>query len=328
MLCKELQEGEHVLLFATLNTLKRFPAVENALLAHVDVRLYPHIEPNPRYEAVMNACGELEGLDYDHIIAWGGGSVMDFAKAFRYYGTCSTPLIAIPTTAGTGSEATQFAVIYKDGVKQSIDEPSLLPECVILDSQFCENAPRRLKACCAMDAYCQAIESYWACRATQESRGYALKALNLCRECLVQAVNSNDSVANEQMLAASHFAGKAINISRTTAAHALSYKITSAYGIPHGHAVALCMTNLFPINLRCLDDPSPLLTALGVASDGFPGHFRQLLQQIGLETNLQSLGITSATAIVDAVNLQRLANNPRPLSRTDLLRILVGEAGQ
>ncbi len=327
MLCKELQEGEHVLLFATLNTLKRFPAVENALHPHVNIRLYPHIEPNPRYEAVMNACGELEGHDYDHIIAWGGGSVIDFAKAFRHYSKRSTPLIAIPTTAGTGSEATQFAVIYKDGVKQSIDEPSLLPECVILDSQFCENTPRRLKACCAMDAYCQAIESYWARRATEESRGYALKALNLCRECLVQAVNSNDSVANEQMLAASHFAGKAINISRTTAAHALSYKITSAYGIPHGHAVALCMTNLFPMNLRCLDDPSPLLTALGVASNGFPEHFRQLLQQIGLETDLLSLGISSATAIADAVNLQRLANNPCPLSHTDLLRILVDEAG-
>ena len=323
MLYKELQEGEHVLLFATSNTLKRFPPVENALLLHANVRLYPHIEPNPQHEAVMNACGELEGHGYDHIIAWGGGSVIDFAKAFRHYSKRSAPLIAIPTTAGTGSEATQFAVIYKDGVKQSIDEPGLLPECVILDSQFCENAPRHLKACCAMDAYCQAIESYWARRATEESRGYALKALKLCRECLVQAVNGNDPVANEQMLAASHFAGKAINISRTTAAHALSYKLTTGYGIPHGHAVALCLPSLFPLNVRELDDPKPMLDALGISdTDAFPERFRNLMRTLGLETRLRVLGVSDPFAIVDSVNLQRLANNPRDLTREDMLHIL------
>ncbi len=312
-----------VLLFARETTLQRHPQVEEMLEKRVQLHIYPHIEPNPKYEDVQKAIEELDGREFDYIVAWGGGSVIDFAKAFRYYGNCATPLIAIPTTAGTGSEATQFAVIYKEGVKQSIDDASLLPDGFILDSQFCEKAPRALKASCAMDAYCQAIESYWAKRATTESRSYALRALELCRSCMVQAVNTSDSAANEQMLEAAHWAGKAINISRTTAAHALSYKMTSDYGIPHGHAVALCMPGLFDLNMEALDDPQPLLTALGVSQGAFAEHFRGLMHSIGLETDIEKLHISDIDTIVDAVNQHRLANNPRTLSEEDLRSILI-----
>lgn len=317
-----VRPGENVLLFARESTLARHKDILSALTERARVTRYTRIEPNPKYEEVQAALNELREVSIDCIVAVGGGSVIDFAKAFRYLSKRAIPLTAVPTTAGTGSEATQFAVIYKDGAKQSIDDPSLLPETVILDSSLSEAAPRALKASCAMDAYCQAIESWWARRATDESRGYALRALELCRSCLVDAVNTRDAVANEQMLLGAHLAGKAINISRTTAAHALSYKLTSGYGIPHGHAVALCMPKLFRLNVGSIEDLGPLLTALGTSVDQFESHFRHLMRSVGLETDLRALGVPDPALIVDAVNPQRLANNPRKLSRAEMMQLL------
>lgn len=322
----QLRECIHgrVLLFTQESVYSLFKNVVEAELKKVRVKLYTRISSNPRREEIQEAQNELKNQNFDSIIAYGGGSVIDFAKAFRYYEQRNIPLIAMPTTAGTGSQATQFAVVYVEGVKTSLDDPKILPDIVIADSMWVENAPVYVKAGCAMDAYCQGIESFWAKRATEESKNYAVKAIELCREYLVSGVKTNNAYANEQMVLAAHLAGKAINISRTTAAHALSYKITHKYNIPHGHAVALSIAGLFYQNIEFLPENQQhiLLNAMKIQKSGIYSYFHKIMEEIGLEDKLSKLGIFDLEEIVDSVNLERLNNNPKSLTRQDLLAVL------
>ena len=316
-----------VLVFTQSGIYNIFGNIINNELQHTDITFFEKITENPKREEIKTAQDNFKETSFDFIIAFGGGSVIDFAKAFRFYDKRLTPLIAIPTTAGTGSQATQFAVVYIDGKKTSLDDPKILPEFVIADSQFVENAPKYLKACSAIDAYCQAIESFWSVKATDESKKYALRAIEICRDYIVDAVNTNNPKANEMMVKAAHLAGKAINISRTTAAHALSYKITSKYGIPHGHAVALSIIGLFEINIVTLNERTDLIKVLKISENNFRSYFTNLMKSIGLEPDIKNLGIQNLDEIVESVNIERLKNNPKPLSKTDLLYILHNDAG-
>lgn len=278
-------------------------------------------DTNPKFNQIQNVVEKYRDSNYDMIIAFGGGSVIDFAKAFKYYSKIITPLLAIPTTAGSGSEATQFAVVYLNDEKISLDSNLILPEYTIIDSQFCENTSTKIKAACAMDTYCQAIESFWAKKATKESQRYALQAIKICRRSLVTFVTTNSVFAAEELSKASHLAGKAINISRTTAAHALSYKMTSLYGIPHGHAVALSIANLFLKNLQYFDYPQ-LLDAMEIKSSDIKEYFHNLMKTIGLNDNFETLGVFDKNLIIEGVNIERLNNNPVSLTKHDLIEIL------
>ena len=284
---------------------------------------YNDFSTNPKLEEIEKGV-ETISINPKTIIAIGGGSVIDFAKVYKYKTKLNVPLIAIPTTCGTGSEATQFAVYYKEGKKQSLDSPEVLPNVAIVDSQFVENNPTYLKACTALDAYCQAIESYFACKSTEKSRQYAMEAIKLCRDNLVKYVNSNEKTYSLNMSKASNLSGKAINISRTTAAHALSYSMTSMYQIPHGHAVALSMADLFRANFNvdfknCTDKRSAdfvkekmtdILEFLNLRdADDFKNYWLELLEKLGIEYNLSKLGVDK-NFVIKSVNIERLKNNP------------------
>ncbi len=166
----------------------------------------------------------------DAFIAVGGGTVIDTAKLLR--GFSGVSFLAVPTTAGTGAEVTRFAVYYDHGKKCSADDVRYLPTDQVLIPEFCESASAYQKASCAFDAYAQAVESLWAKGATAESKEYARKALELMK--------------NGEQLQGSYWAGRAIDISRTTAAHAFSYYMTATYGVPHGEAVYM----MFPYICR------------------------------------------------------------------------------
>lgn len=277
---------------------------------------YNDISPNPKIEDIEQA---VKAIDFkpNFIIAIGGGSVIDFAKIYRHEKGLKIPLVAIPTTCGTGSEATQFAVYYKDGKKQSLDDSSVLPDIAIVDSQLVEKNPKYLKACTALDAYCQAIESYFACKSTEASRKYAREAIELCRENLVKYVMGEDELSAYNMMKASNLAGKAINISRTTAAHAMSYSITTKYGIPHGHAVALNIGNLLEYNknvdLESLNDPRGVDFVKSrineiyeiIGTKNAKDYFDELFKEIGLENKAYKS---------EYIDPNRLKNNPRKIT--------------
>ena len=313
----ELENAKNVLIFTGKKSYENIKSIVEKELENCNIIYYNNFSTNPKEEDLEIAINKL-GQNFDIIIAVGGGSVIDFAKSYKFYLKTDLKLIAIPTTCGTGSEATQFAVLYKNGEKLSLDNPSILPNYAIVDSQFVENNPRYLKACTAMDAYCHAIESYWAKKATILSREYAKEAIILCRDNIEDYVNTNNSEIANKMMKASNIAGKAINISRTTAAHALSYKITSEYGIPHGHAVALAIPKLCEINTA----NNEFKEILDIVTNNATDYFEKLYNLIGLNNNLCALGITDIKSIIASVNYERLNNNPIKLSYLDLKNIL------
>ena len=229
--------------------------------------------PNPLYESVVKGVAEYRNNGCNAIIAVGGGSAMDVAKCIKLYSNMegtgdegsflkqtivpnAIPFLAVPTTAGTGSEATRYAVIYYEGKKQSVTDYSCIPGTVLLDPSTLKTLPLYQKKSTMLDALCHAIESFWSVNSTEESRKYSEKAIELIM-ANKDGYLANDDLSNAKMLLAANTAGKAINITQTTAGHAMCYKITSLFGYAHGHAAALCDRVLYPWMIentdKCID---------------------------------------------------------------------------
>ena len=248
----------------------------DTLTERTGIRLvrFSNFNPNPLYESVVEGVQLFQESGCDLIVAVGGGSAMDVAKCIKLFSNMNTSknyleqtivpnevqLLAIPTTAGTGSEATRFAVIYFEGEKQSIADGSCVPSAVLMDASVLKKLPEYQKKATMMDALCHSIESFWSVNSTGESRRYSRQAIQMIM-ANKDAYLSNEDEGNANMLYAANLAGKAINITQTTAAHAMCYKLTSLYGIAHGHAVALCMSKLWPFMTshieRCIDKRGP-----------------------------------------------------------------------
>ena len=233
----------------------------------------PHVEfseftPNPLYEQVCEGVKIFNDNECNMIVAVGGGSTIDVAKCIKLYCRMDSsinylkqekkdtgiPLIAIPTTAGTGSESTRHAVIYYEGKKQSISHPSIVPDIAVLEPSSLKTLPVYQKKCTMLDALCQGIESWWSVNSNYESIGYSKKAVQMIIDNWKAYISDNTDEAAAMIMEAANYAGRAINITATTAAHAMSYKITSMYNLPHGHAVAVCMPEVWGYMLDHTDD--------------------------------------------------------------------------
>ena len=206
--------------------------VFEAFSPEINVSQFRDFRENPLLDDVLTGIAMFNKSDADLIIAIGGGSVIDMAKLINVFSNCkkdvqkvirgeeeqfkSIPLVAIPTTAGTGSEATHFAVAYIDKMKYSVAGYALLPKYVILDSYLTYKVSSYLAACTGMDTLSQAVESHWNVNSTKESILFSKKAIEICVNHLVNAVNGNLS-SRDNMMQAAFYAGKAINITKTTA---------------------------------------------------------------------------------------------------------------
>lgn len=284
--------------------------------------------PNPKIAEIKKHLEAFDKSKYDAIITIGGGSVIDTGKCIKDFSENNTDvkLIAIPTTAGSGSESTPFAVYYDDNnLKISLDKKEILPDIVLLESKLLLSLSKYQKACTSMDAFCQALESLWAKKSNNQSEEYSIKALNIIIENIIEYVNNpNDDTCN-QMMIASNFAGKAIAISRTTLSHALSYTITSKYNIPHGHAVALTIPSVLKYNMvftntnkqNILRKVFKVTNIIDIAEI-----ILNIMKSIGLETKFSQLGITDIEEIARSVNIERLKNNPAQPSYNDIIKIL------
>ena len=321
------------------------------------VRRFSNFAPNPQLDDLLHGLDLVSDTTPDAILAVGGGSVLDMAKLI---GICAVhdvparqlvtgqvpiehpalPLIAVPTTAGSGSEATHFAVIYVDGHKYSVADPSLRPSVAIVDSALCDSLPPSVTAVSGLDTFCQAVESYWSVQSTEATRRDAARAIGLVLEFLARAVRRPDPLARERMSEAAHLAGRAIDVTKTTAAHAISYTMTSRFGIPHGHAVALTLGELLVYNSLVTDedvtDPrgpghvrgviEELNALLGTAdAEASRRRIEGLIESVGLATRLASLGIRHPEdhqLLVDNLNAERLRNNPRAVTPGELQPLL------
>ena len=328
-----------------------------------DLVRWSDFSPNTDADDLGRGLEILRSHAPDLVLAVGGGSAMDLAKLLCAFGTLGAgadlveaiergpridsrgpALVLVPTTSGSGSEATHFAVVYVGQDKHSIAGPGMLPDHVVLDPDLSTSGSPYQRASSGIDAVCQAIESLWATGATDESRDLARRALSLLLDHIEGFVAEPSVSSTEGMCLGSHLAGRAINISKTTAAHALSYGITMRHGISHGHAVALTL-GLF---IEAHADAGPDSLQPGVDPDGHHhvmqqvldllggtdpaaarARFTHLLERIGLEPRLTAAGVTDAAerdALVAGVNLERLGNNPVQFGQDDLRSLLARAA--
>ncbi len=328
------------------------------LLAGYQVIHFTEFSANAKMEDLEKGITVFREQSCDLVLAVGGGSALDLGKAIALLADHSQkpeeyihkraalhdrkiPLIAVPTTAGTGSEATHFAVIYIDKQKHSLTHPSLVPDYAIIDPSLTFSLSPYVTACTGMDALSQAIESYWSVHSTPESKRYAAEAIPLALAHLENAVRNPTSEARVGMAKAANLAGKAINISFTTACHAISYPITSYFNIPHGHAVALTLPEMIRYNAetsagdcqdkrgigyvkKVLDD---LKALSGVSSPPeLKEKLEKLMDRIGLERKLIKIGICSEEdtnlILKNGFDPERVANNPRLLTEGSLREML------
>ena len=233
-----------------------------------DAIVFNDFASNPLYEQVCKGVELFNANQCDTIVAVGGGSAIDVAKCIKLYCKMSTDqlfldqpyedtgvkLVAIPTTAGTGSESTRYAVIYYQGKKQSVTHSSIIPDVAILEPSVLKTLPLYQKKCTMLDALCQGIESWWSVNSTDESKPISKKTVELIMANWRAYIFNNDEKAAAQIMTAANLAGQAICITQTTAAHAFSYKVTSLYGLPHGHAVAVCLPKIWKYMVEHCDE--------------------------------------------------------------------------
>jgi alcohol dehydrogenase class IV len=324
-------------------------------LAGREVAEFSEFTPNPKSEQAAAAARAAQAHGADAVVAIGGGSCMDVAKVAAL-ASCAgdtldavtrgaapptdaaLPIIAVPTTSGTGSEATHFAAIYVDGRKISLAHRSMRPVAVVLDVRLHAAMPQRLAAETGLDALAQALESLWAVGSTAESLRFAEAAGPLLASALVRSAVKVDHTARIEMMLGSHLAGQAINLGKTTAAHALSYALTQGYGIAHGHAVALTLGHVGAANYTvdadtCLDARGPAhvraqvgraTETLGCTPGELPRVIAELMQDLGLPSSLADAGVPrdALPALAAAADLIRLSNNPMRLSTEKTLLLL------
>lgn len=314
----------------------------NTLEIRIGIKIvsFTDFQSNPLYESIVKGVKCFRDNHCDLIAAVGGGSAIDVAKCIKLFSNMNhnqnylkqkivpnnVPLIAVPTTAGTGSEVTRFAVIYYNGEKQSISHESCIPSAFFLDGSVLKTLPLYQKKSTMMDAFCHAIESFWSVRSTDESMNFSKEAIQLILNNM-NGYLANDDNANFNMLKAANIAGKAINITQTTAGHAMCYKLTSLYGIAHGHAAALCVEKLFSYMKKNADQ---CIDRRGVS------HLHLIFSKIAAAMNCRNVNEAAACfskiisklelkapdifsekdieMLKNSVNTTRLKNNPVPLS--------------
>lgn len=322
-----------------------------------EVQRWSDFSPNVDAGDLLKGISVVNTFGPDIIVGVGGGSVMDMAKllcafaditdigqltrAIKMNRAPETGLhsILIPTTAGSGSEATHFAVVYVGSKKYSIAAPHMLPAAVVLDPLLTLSATPNQRATSGIDAMSQAVESIWAVNATKESHTFAVNALKAIVRALPTFVNGDAASVAEDMMRGSHYAGRAIDISKTTGAHALSYGITKGYGVSHGHAVALSLGEFMRTHAAAEESNlqpslgigehkiamSSIMGAFGASSgDELATRFESLCRTIGIHLGLHNVGVemSSLRKLASSVNVERLSNNPVVLTQDELVILL------
>jgi alcohol dehydrogenase class IV len=329
------------------------------LLKNYEVHQFCEFTVNPKIEDIIRGISKLADVDYDTVIAVGGGSTIDTAKAVNFLrahpsalktlghdskdiGTpiAAKPLIAIPTTAGSGSQATHFCVIYIDRQKHSLAHESILPKVAIVDADLTMSLPETTTAVSALDALSQAIESYWSINSTDISKQFSTSSIDLIVKNIPEGVTNPTISTRLDLAKAAHLAGKAINITKTTAPHSISYFLTAYFGIPHGQAVGVTLPSLLVFNANTdkedvvdkrgaeyvRNNISELCRFLGTGSaDEAAGRITQLIRKIGLETRLAKLGLSKKDIepmVASSFSSNRMKNNPRLLTKKKLRNLL------
>ncbi len=321
--------------------------------ANKEIKLYFKNSEIPVLEELIEIIKIIKNFKPDLILAVGGGAIIDYAKIanvvdakpdlanlivnYSYpFEKKYTKLAVIPTTAGSGAEVTSNAVIYVKGIKHSFESELLIPDYFFLIPELIISAPNKIKASAGFDAIAQALESLVSKKSNDKSVEYATKSLKISVNSFISFLNNPNFKNASEMSIAANLAGKAINISKTTAPHATSYPFTSLFNISHGHAVGLFFENFFQFNHDNLSKSETsfdlkkrfnlIFTLFNVSNiKDFNAKISLIKKHANLEDDLTKLNIDikkSSENIINGINLLRLGNNPIKIDGKDIYKII------
>lgn len=320
--------------------------------AGITVTSYLDVVPNPTVEVVNAAASLYKTSGATSLVALGGGSPMDVAKSVgvlaRYGGKITDyegnhkvpgpiePIIAIPTTAGTGSEVTASAVITDTSrnYKLSVFSYEILPKYAVLDPELIMSAPASIAASCGVDALIHAMESYISRNATPFSDAMAEKAMELIGANLRRFVaNRQDEDAACAMMLGSTFAGMSFAWARLGNVHAMSHPVSAYFNVPHGVANSILLPNVMEYNALADHGRYEVIYNYIRESSGPVENFtpdmlvdelRRLNAQLGIPSSLAEAGVTAdkiPAMAEDAIKSGNIPANPRATTVADLIRL-------
>ncbi|MEW5947588.1 MAG: iron-containing alcohol dehydrogenase [bacterium] len=320
----------------------------------VRCRVFSGIEPNPTVESAHRGAAQLKNFGADVVVAIGGGSVIDAAKAIgvaavagggiqKYFGAGKVPapnmpLVAAPTTSGTGSEVTQYSVISdpEAGTKNLIKSMNICPTTAIVDPVLAMGMPPELAAASGIDALSHAVESYVCAVAQPVTDLVNIEAVSLIAKHLPASVNLQGDYDSRCMMAyAALLGGIGINNSGTGLAHLISFPLTADYGIPHGVATGLVLPYVMEFNLpanytkfariaRAMGEDTTGLSVADAAKMSVSA-VKRLLRDVRFPASLAGFGVEDkkikeyAPALL--ADKGRIANNPRVPRVEDIVTV-------
>mgnify|MGYP000067779045 CR=1 FL=1 len=307
-----------------------------------EAQAFSDIDPNPTIHSVDALASQIRQQDRDVVVALGGGSSLDCAKAAcaialqggtarRYHSEglaldgCRLPLVAIPTTAGTGSEVTPIAVL-DDPEKQRkapLVHDSLFPTIAVIDPELSVSMPPFVTACTGLDALAHAIEGYWSKNHQPICDALACEAAALVFRHLVSAFTApNDLEAREGMSLAALMGGMAFQLPKNAAVHACSFPLSSRYHMPHGAACAMTLDAFIRFNAETLGKRGVRLARAAGYGDmlALAEAVLQLKQSVGLPSHLREVGVCESDldSLVEASFHPLMNNNPRSVTPQEL----------
>ena len=301
------------------------------------------LEPNPTIKNVADVAAKAEGANADCIIAFGGGSAMDCAKATAVvlHDKCESgellnghvidgelPIIAIPTTAGTGSEVTAGAVLSdkEKGIKAAIFSPHIFPAIALVDPELTYTVPAKVTASTGLDVLAHAFDAMTSVKANPATDAIALGAAKLAVKYLQRAVkDGSDKEARAGMSQASTIAGFAFSQTGTTGSHACSYVLTSHYRVPHGEACAFTLDSWLLINSKVKPELNDYARELGFADiQALSDWINARKKEFGMRTTLHEIGASQddLDEIVDvSMASGNMTNNIAQIGREGVMTV-------
>jgi alcohol dehydrogenase len=338
---------DKILLVAGKQSMKKLGIIDKIV---EDLKAYPvviltGIGDSPKSEDVSKGVQLARKEECGLVLGIGGGSAIDLAKTIATLSQNSAsvteclsgkvgianrgnPIIAIPTTAGTGSEVTQYASIIHEEKKISLNNDFLRPNVAILDPSLTATMPKFVTATTGLDALSQCIEAYWAKNHTPISDLIAVEGIKLIFENLLRTYEFPAEIeGRSNMLLASLFSGIAISVTKTTIVHSVSYPLTVHFNVPHGLACSLTLPLFVRYNSEN-DDGRILKMAncLGERTvEDFVLKIESLIQQLKLPNRLGEVGVKCEDIdllVKEGFRSDRASNNPRVVTAETLRELL------
>ena len=318
--------------------------------AGAEYRVFDQVKADPDIGTVTKGVDMIQEFHPDAVIAFGGGSPIDAAKAIVFFAakTCDMRecmFIAVPTTSGTGSEVSKFAVITdpEKEVKYPLVEDSLLPDVAILDAELTVSVPPSVTADTGIGVFTHAVEALVSTAATDFSDAAAEKAIKLVRRHLMTAYHQpGDMAARQGMHNASCLAGVAFSNSGLGLNHGMAHALGARFHIPHGRANGILLPYVMSFNAGCSESLTPVAkryakiarllgleaTSVRQSALNLIRTARRYVEQLNIPSSIQAAGVdkaefeAEAEAMAEAALADRCtATNPRPCSKEEILQV-------